>query len=65
MHDEVFFTTKGTVRFHALDGQTIDAKVGDTMTVPTRSPHTFSNPFDEEAVFINTYTVSQYQLWLV
>lgn len=60
MHDEVFFTTRGTLRFHALDGQTVDAAVGDTMTVPTRSPHTFSNPFDEEARFLNTFTPAHY-----
>ena len=26
------------------------------ITVPIRIPHKFSNPFDEEAVFINTIT---------
>ena len=51
MHDEVFLTTKGKMRFHGLDGGTIDAALGDTVTVPTRAPHTFSNPFDEEAKF--------------
>lgn len=30
------------------------------MVVPVRSPHTFSNPFDEEAKFFNTYTPSFY-----
>lgn len=30
------------------------------MTVPTRSPHTFSNPFDEEAKFFNTFTPAHY-----
>ncbi|EXJ78685.1 hypothetical protein A1O1_09087 [Capronia coronata CBS 617.96] len=59
-HDETFLVTKGTVRFHALNGATIDAKAGDYVTVPTRSPHTFSNPYDEEAVFFNTYTPAFY-----
>ncbi len=26
------------------------------VTIPVRLPHRFSNPFDEEAVFINTIT---------
>ena len=26
------------------------------VTIPIRLPHKFSNPFDEEAVFINTIT---------
>jgi hypothetical protein len=43
-----------------LNGQTVDAKQGDYVTVPTRSPHTFSNPYDEEAKFFNTYTPAFY-----
>lgn len=53
MHDETFLVTKGVVRFHmhGSDGQSMtDAKVGDYVVVPVRAPHTFSNPFDEEAV---------------
>lgn len=30
------------------------------MTVPIRAPHTFSNPFDEEARFFNTFTPAFY-----
>ena len=30
------------------------------MAVPIRAPHTFSNPFDEEAKFLNTYTPAFY-----
>ena len=59
-HDETFLTTQGTVRFHGLNGNIIDAKLGDYVTVPPRSPHTFSNPYDEEAKFINTYTPAFY-----
>lgn len=59
-HDETFLVTQGTLRFHALSGATIDAKTGDYVTVPTRSPHTFSNPYDEEAKFFNTYTPAFY-----
>ncbi|EON63074.1 hypothetical protein W97_02301 [Coniosporium apollinis CBS 100218] len=60
MHDETFMVTKGSVRFHAPEGKTIDAKVGDFVTVPTRAPHTFSNPFDEEAKFLCTFTPAFY-----
>jgi len=60
MHDETFYVTKGTIRFHIPEkigmGAYLDAKAGDYVVVPTRAPHTFSNPFDEEGVFINTYT---------
>ncbi|KIY00141.1 uncharacterized protein Z520_03826 [Fonsecaea multimorphosa CBS 102226] len=60
MHDETFLVTQGTLRFHALNGQTVDAKLGDYVTVPPRSPHTFSNPYDQEAKFFNTYTPAFY-----
>jgi hypothetical protein len=52
--------TAGTLRFHALNGQTVDAHTGDYVTVPPRSPHTFSNPYDEPAKFFNTYTPAFY-----
>lgn len=38
----------------------MDAKTGDYVVVPTKSPHTFSNPFDEEARFLNTFTPAFY-----
>lgn len=60
MHDETFLVTQGTVRFHAPDGAIQDAHAGDYVTVPIRAPHTFSNPFDEEAKFFNTYTPAFY-----
>ncbi|KPM40037.1 hypothetical protein AK830_g6526 [Neonectria ditissima] len=47
---------KGTVRFHSPGRPDIDCKAGEMLTVPIRLPHRFSNPFDEEAVFINTAT---------
>ena len=58
MHDETFYITEGTIRFHIPDtsiGQAgndkkiVDCKVGDYMVVPARAPHTFSNPSDEES----------------
>ncbi|KAK5936918.1 hypothetical protein PMZ80_010856 [Knufia obscura] len=60
MHDETFLVTQGKMQFHGLKGETIVAKHGDYVTVPTRSPHTFSNPYDEEAKFFNTYTPAFY-----
>ncbi|KAF2241185.1 RmlC-like cupin [Trematosphaeria pertusa] len=60
MHDETFLVTQGTIRFHAPNGQIVDAKEGDYVTVPIRAPHTFSNPFDVEAKFFNTYTPAFY-----
>ena len=60
MHDEGFLVTRGTLRFRGLNGKIVDAKTGDFMTVPTRSPHTFENPFDDEARFFNTFTPAHY-----
>lgn len=60
MHDETFLVTQGCMQFHGLHGETIVANQGDYVTVPTRSPHTFSNPYDEEAKFFNTYTPAYY-----
>jgi len=60
MHDETFLVTQGRMQFHGLRGETIVANTGDYITVSTRSPHTFSNPYDEEAKFFNTYTPAFY-----
>lgn len=60
MHDETFLITKGTVRFHIPGKPDLDAKAGDYVVVPTRSPHTFSNPTDEESRFFNTFTPAFY-----
>jgi len=47
---------KGKVRFSSPGRGYVDAGPGELVTVPVRLPHKFSNPFDEEAVFINTIT---------
>jgi len=60
MHDETFLTTQGTIRYHVPGKPDIDAKTGDFVSVPPRAPHTFSNPFDEEAKFFNTFTPAFY-----
>ncbi|PLB47598.1 hypothetical protein P170DRAFT_447536 [Aspergillus steynii IBT 23096] len=54
MHDEGFYVTKGKLRFHTPIQPPIDASAGDFVVIPIRMPHKFSNPFDEEAVFVNT-----------
>jgi len=36
------------------------AGAGDYVVVPTQAPHTFSNPFDEDAEFFNTFTPAFY-----
>ncbi|KHN94884.1 RmlC-like jelly roll fold protein [Metarhizium album ARSEF 1941] len=56
MHDEGFYVTKGKVRFHVPGRPSVDVAAGEMVTVPVRLPHKFSNPFDDEAVFINTAT---------
>lgn len=60
MHDETFLVTRGTVRFHLHGKPDIDAKAGDYVVVPTKGPHTFSNPSDEESRFFNTFTPAFY-----
>jgi oxalate decarboxylase/phosphoglucose isomerase-like protein (cupin superfamily) len=60
VHDETFLVTKGTIRFHGPDGKYTDAKAGDYVVVPTRAPHTFSNPTGEESVFFSTFTPAYY-----
>lgn len=47
---------KGTVRFHCPGRPDIDCRAGEMLTIPIRLAHKFSNPFDEEAVFLNTAT---------
>lgn len=47
------------MRFTSGD-DAVDAGVGTVVTVPIGVPHTFSNPFDETAVFIGTMTPDLY-----
>ena len=63
MHDETFLVTQGKLRFSTTghkEAKDIDALAGDYVTVPIRAPHTFANPFDEEARFFNTFTPAFY-----
>jgi mannose-6-phosphate isomerase-like protein (cupin superfamily) len=59
MHDETFLVLRGKLRFSTGEGHR-DAGVGELMVVPVDAPHTFSNPFDEPAVFFNTFTPAYY-----
>ena len=64
MHDETFLVTKGAVHFKTSglkESQSdIEAKAGDYVVVPVRAPHTFANPYDEEARIFNTFTPAFY-----
>jgi mannose-6-phosphate isomerase-like protein (cupin superfamily) len=59
MHDETFLILRGAVRFTVGDTN-YDTHAGDFLVVPVGAPHTFSNPFDEPAVFFNTFTPAYY-----
>lgn len=59
MHDETFLAQNGRIQF--TTGEIFhDAKAGDYVVVPTKAVHTWSNPFDEEAEFFNTFTPAYY-----
>ena len=58
-HDEVFIVTSGKVRFTSGEDH-VDAEAGTVVVVPTEVPHTFSNPFEQTAMFIATLTPDQY-----
>lgn len=58
-HDEIFIVTRGKMRFTS-GTESFDAEAGACVTVPTGTPHTFSNPFDGPARFILTVTPDRY-----
>jgi len=58
-HEEVFIVTAGTVRF-TTGADSVDVDAGTVVVVPIGVPHTFSNPFQETAVFIGTMTPDLY-----
>ena len=58
-HDEGFLVTRGRLVFTV--GQTdYDAPSGTFVMVPVGEPHTFANPFVEEAEMISTFTPDFY-----
>ncbi|KAK1759485.1 hypothetical protein QBC47DRAFT_372097 [Echria macrotheca] len=59
-HDELFFITKGVLRFMTPEGE-VDAKAGDLMTVPPGAIHTFKNASEtEDAACYMTATPGHY-----
>jgi mannose-6-phosphate isomerase-like protein (cupin superfamily) len=58
-HEEVFIVTAGKVRFTS-GVESVDVEAGTVVIVPIDVPHTFSNPFDETALFIGTMTPDLY-----
>lgn len=58
-HEEVFIVTAGKVRFTS-GSDSVDVDAGTVVVVPIGTPHTFSNPFQEQARFIGTMTPDLY-----
>jgi mannose-6-phosphate isomerase-like protein (cupin superfamily) len=59
-HDETFFVLAGTVRF--ISGtEHLDLPIGDLLTAPIGTPHTFSNPDpNQPATLLCTVTPDRY-----
>ncbi len=58
-HDEGFFVTRGRLVF-TVGSDSYEAPAGTFVMVPIGAPHTFANPFDEDAEFITTFTPDFY-----
>ena len=58
-HEEGFYVLEGELEFK-VNGATISAGAGSFVMVPIGVPHTFSNPSDHPARFLNTFTPPQY-----
>jgi mannose-6-phosphate isomerase-like protein (cupin superfamily) len=58
-HEEGFYVLEGELEFK-VDGETIHAGAGSFVMVPIGVSHTFSNPGDTPARFLNTFTPPQY-----
>jgi quercetin dioxygenase-like cupin family protein len=58
-HDEGFLVTRGRLVFK-VGGEVYDAPTGTFVMVPIGEPHTFENPFDEEAELVSTFTPDFY-----
>jgi mannose-6-phosphate isomerase-like protein (cupin superfamily) len=57
--EEVFIVVEGRLRFTSGD-ESVEVGAGDCVIVPVGTAHTFSNPFDAPARFINTLTPDLY-----
>jgi len=58
-HEEVFYVLEGELEFLA-GTETVRASAGTFVMVPIGNLHTFSNPTDRPARFLNTFTPSRY-----
>jgi quercetin dioxygenase-like cupin family protein len=58
-HEEVFYVLEGELEF-LVGTQTMRASTGTFVMVPIGALHTFSNPTDTTARFLNTFTPSRY-----
>jgi mannose-6-phosphate isomerase-like protein (cupin superfamily) len=58
-HEEGFYVLEGELEFLA-GTQTVHAGTGALVMVPIGTLHTFSNPFDKPARFLNTFTPPRY-----
>jgi mannose-6-phosphate isomerase-like protein (cupin superfamily) len=58
-HEEGFYILEGDLEFLA-GTQTVQASTGALVMVPIGTVHTFSNPFDRPARFLNTFTPPRY-----
>lgn len=58
-HEEVFYVLEGVLDFVA-GAETVRASAGTFVMVPIGSLHTFSNPTDQPARFLNTFTPPRY-----
>lgn len=53
--DETFYVLEGNIRF-TLNGETIDARPGDSLFVPRGTIHTFSNPLPAPARMLSLFS---------
>jgi quercetin dioxygenase-like cupin family protein len=58
-HEEVFYVLEGELEF-LVGTQAMRAAVGTFVMVPIGALHTFSNPTDKTARFLNTFTPARY-----
>ena len=58
-HEEGFYVLEGELEFQA-GTETVRVRQGGFVMVPIGVPHTFNNPTDKPARFLNTFTPPKY-----
>jgi len=53
--EEFYYILQGTVRF-TVDGETFDVEAGESIHFPSKLPHDYENPMDEEATMLCVMT---------